>query len=294
MNSKKILITGAKGFIGSHLGNMLVEKGFEVVGVDNNSHPSLNTTNFTILNQDVCKADVKGFDVIFHLAAHINVDESLKDPVKYFDNNVGQTLSILENVRLHNSDCLFIFASSAEVYGSAQSVPMGMDHPLAPASPYAETKKTGENICKLYERIYGINIRIVRNFNAFGAFQRDGEYGGVISKFKSLARQGKDLPVYGSGEQMRDYSDVNQFIHGYFLAATSKAFPETIHYGSGSPVKIIDIARYISKRFGVGIRHEPERRGEIAILHADISEAVKHGYKSEDDFWQKLETYLNL
>ena len=102
------------------------------------------------------------------------------------------------------------------------------------------------------------------------------------------------MPVYGSGEQKRDYSDINKIIHGYYLVMTKDYFPEVIHFGSGSPVKIIDIARYISKRFNVDIKHETERVGEIAVLHADISEAVKHGYKSEEDFWQKLETYLDL
>ncbi len=288
-----ILITGAKGFIGSHLGNYLVDKGMTVFGIDNDSHPSKHTTRFSVSIAEAKEADVKGYDAIVHLAAHINVDESLIKPFEYFENNVQQTIQLLEKIRLDNPTCLCIFASSAEVYGSAQYIPMTEDHPLVPQSPYAETKRVCEQYCEMYRELYGLRIKVIRNFNAFGDFQHDGVYGGVISKFKRLAKEGKYLPVYGTGEQVRDYVHISYLIECYFQALTRKDFPNLIHIGSGTSVKIIDIARIISKRFDVAIQHEPPRLGEIAVLQADTSHLVGIGLSVYESFFKDLDVFLD-
>lgn len=288
----KILITGAKGFIGSHLGNKLHNMGHDVVGVDNETNASRNTILFKCEKYNFQEIeDLKDFDAVFHLAASINVDESIKKPVKYFENNSAGTLKLLDVLKKTNDKCRFIYASSAEVYGSARQQVMSEDHPLDPLSPYAVSKLAAEQMCKNYAQLYGLNVVVVRNFNTFGEYQRGGVYGGVIAKFKSLAQKGKSLPVYGSGEQSRDYMHISQAVDGYVLALTQK-LPEIVNFGSGVPVKIIDIANYISTKFNVGIHHEPPRPNEIMRLEADVSRARSYGYQISTDFWKHLDKYL--
>lgn len=289
----KILITGAKGFIGSHLGNKLFELGHDVLGVDDGSNSSTNEIKFDILKDDFVNLHVAYFDVVYHLAASINVDESIEKPFEYFDNNSYKTLAFLETLKRYNKDCKFIYASSAEVYGSARTEKMTEDHLLDPLSPYAVSKLAAEQMCKNYAQLYSMDITVVRNFNTFGEYQRGGVYGGVIAKFAHLAKEGKDLPIYGSGEQMRDYMYIDQAISGYVLALETK-LPTIVNFGSGKPIKIIDIANYIAKKFNVKVVHEKSRPNEIMRLEADISRAKQYGYRVETDFWANLESYLEF
>ncbi len=289
----KVLITGAKGFIGSHLGNFLTDKGISVIGVDNESHPSKNQVRFSVELCDAKDSDVRGFDAIIHLAAHISVDESILKPVEYFENNVLQTVQLLDNIKKNNPHCLFIFASSAEVYGSAQYIPMTESHPLSPQSPYAETKRTCEEYCQMYKKMFDLNIKIIRNFNTFGNFQNEGNYGGVISKFIKLAKGGISLPVFGTGEQVRDYMHISYLVNFYFQALTRENFPDLIHVGSGMSVKIIDIAKTISKKFNVDIYNEPARHGEIMVLQADTSSLASIGLPSYNSFEKDFEDLLS-
>jgi nucleoside-diphosphate-sugar epimerase len=288
----RILVTGAKGFIGSHLGNRFVDLGHTVLGVDNLSNPSDNATKFPVVVSDYQDYNGLNVDAIFHLAASINVDESIKNPSLYMQNNAVGTQELLEKLRQREYKGKFVYASSAEVYGSAQASKMSEDHLTDPLSPYAVSKLSAEQMCKNYAQLYGMDITVIRNFNTFGEYQRDGLYGGVIAKFTGLAKQGKDLPVYGSGEQMRDYMHISQAVNGYVLAL-EKDLPTIVNFGSGVPIKIIDIANFIAEKFGVKVIHEKSRPNEIMRLEADVSRAVKYGYKVETDFWTNLENYLN-
>lgn len=295
----RILITGSKGFIGSHLYERLQALGHDVLGVDNLSHYSPREEDghqkymlmtFQQYAQDPFE-NIQDFDVIVHLAAHINVDESIAHPEVYFDNNARGTLTLLEVLRKRGFKGRLIYASSAEVYGSAQRSVMDEDHPLDPISPYAVSKLTAEQLCKNYAYLYGLDIIVIRNFNTFGEGQNGGVYGGVIAKFKEMAKAGKDLTVYGSGEQMRDFMHISQAVDGYVLALTAN-LPVIVNFGAGKPIKIIDIANHIAQRFGVKVVHTAPRPGEIMRLEADISRAKKCGYKVGTDFWKHLEEYL--
>lgn len=291
----KILITGASGFIGSHLGNKLVDLGHEVIGVDNMSNCSDNEKRFIVepvdFRQYIQERDLNEFDVIFHLAASINVDESIKYPDLYFQNNAFGTFQLLEMMRVGGFKGKMIYASSAEVYGTSQKEMMDEDHPLDPLSPYAVSKLTAEQFCKNYAQLYGLHIQVIRNFNTFGEHQRGGMYGGVIAKFKRQGKSGEPLTVYGSGEQTRDYMHVSQAVNGYVLAM-ERNLPTVVNFGSGSSVRIIDIANYIADKFKVGIVHTKPRPNEIMRLRADVDRAVMYGYKVETDFWKHLERYI--
>lgn len=291
----KILITGAKGFIGSHLGNRLTQLGYEVVGVDNLSHYSENPISFKYVamtfQQYIHQSDLHEYDAIYHLAAHINVDESLQAPEVYMQNNAMGTIALLERARKVGYKGKIIFASSAEVYGTAVREMMDEDHPLDPLSPYAVAKLAAEQMCKLYTELYGMNVQVIRNFNTFGEYQNGGMYGGVIAKFKKQAQSGEPITVYGSGEQMRDYMHISQAVSGYILALTTK-LPTIINFGSGKPIKIIDIANHIANRFAGHVVHTAPRAGEVMRLQADITRAMRYGYKVETDFWKHLDAYL--
>lgn len=287
-----ILITGSKGFIGSHLGNRLKELGHEVTGIDNDMNASDNPMIFFTLKEDYQEVRVEGFDVIFHLAASINVDESIEKPDLYMDNNASGTLELLEKVRQFNPTCRFIYASSAEVYGSAREELMSEDHSIDPLSPYAVSKFAAEQMCKNYAQIHGLDITVIRNFNTFGEHQRGGQYGGVIAKFKEQAKAGGPVTVYGSGEQTRDYMHVSQAVEGYVLAMNAK-LPTIVNFGGGVDYKIIDIANYIAQRFGVKVQHTRPRPNEVMRLRADISLAKQYGYQMSTAFWVHLGAYLD-
>ena len=292
-----ILITGIAGFIGSHLAKRLIELNYDVIGVDNLSNYCENPKDF-IFNpvnfiQYVQENDLNQFDVIFHLAASINVDESIEYPEVYFNNNAKGTFIFLEELRKQNFKGKFIYASSAEVYGNARHQVMDEGHPLDPLSPYAVSKLSAEQFCKNYAQLYGLDITVIRNFNTFGEYQRDGFYGGVIAKFKAQAKNNESITVYGSGEQMRDYMHVSQAVSGYILAMEQK-LPTIINFGSGKPIRIIDIANHIAGKFNVPIIHTKSRPNEIMRLQADITRAMGYGYKVETDFWKHLEDYLNF
>ena len=291
----KILITGAKGFIGSHLGNRLTELGHEVLGIDSLGNASENPTTFKwdAINvfQVAFKFNFDDYDAVIHLAASINVDESIKYPHHYLKNNAEATTLLLQRVKGENPKCKFIYASSAEVYGSARTAKMSEDHPLDPLSPYAVSKLAAEQMCKNFAQLYGMDITVIRNFNTFGEYQRGGIYGGVIAKFANLAKEGKDWPVYGSGEQMRDYMYIDQAVAGYVLALENK-LPTIVNFGSGTPIRIIDIANAIAKKFNVKVYHDKPRPNEVMRLEADVSRAMQYGYKVETDFWKHLDQYL--
>ncbi|MCK4522401.1 MAG: NAD-dependent epimerase/dehydratase family protein [Nanoarchaeota archaeon] len=287
---KNILITGNKGFIGSHLMKQL---GNEVMGIDNNFHPSKNKVESIIgdiRNKELVDELVQKVDVVFHLAAVIHVDYSIKYPADTLDVNIGGTLNILEACRKYNKK--LIFASSSEVYGSSQAEYMNEEHLLDCQSPYAATKVAGDRLCKSYMDTYGMDISILRNFNTFGEWQNDGSYGGVIAIFTRQALAGKPITVFGDGSQERDYMHINDAIRGYVLAASMKG---VLNIGTGKTVSVLEIAKMIKEitESKSEIVFLGERAGEVQRLCADISKAKKLGFEPRTDFKKNLIDYVN-
>jgi dTDP-glucose 4,6-dehydratase len=291
----RVLITGAAGFIGSHLGNRLKDLGHEVIGVDNMGNYSSNEKRFHYepisFQQYVQDYPLHDFDAIVHLAAYINVDDSIENPMIYFENNARGTMMLLESVRKQDFKGKLVFASSAEVYGSARAELMDENHPLDPISPYAVSKLAAEQMCKNYAQLYGLDITVIRNFNTFGEGQRGGIYGGVIAKFKEQAQGGGPITVYGSGEQTRDYMHISQAVDGYVLALETK-LPTIVNFGGGVDYRIIEIANRIAEHFKVQVVHQRPRPNEVMRLRADISLAKRYGYKMSTAFWTQLDAYL--
>jgi nucleoside-diphosphate-sugar epimerase len=291
----RIIITGAHGFAGSHLGNALYHKGHDVFGIDDLSAPSENVPQFpfeVLKVSEMTPELLENADVLIHLAARINVDESILEPLMYFHENVDETIALLEMVRKHAPNIKFIYASTSEVYGSGEEETMSERHSLQPASPYAVSKLAAEQLCANYRDIHGLNVTIVRNFNTFGEYQRDGLYGGVIPKFVSQGLEGKPITVFGDGTQSRDYMHISQAINGYIMAAEN-TMPTLYNCGSGKTHRIIDIAKAVSEKFNVPIVYMDPRPNEVNFLCADVSLPQKHGYSITTDFWVMLDKYCD-
>jgi len=244
-NNMKALVTGAAGFIGSHLCERLLAENWVVVGVDNfddfydpqikrrNIDGCLKNKNFQLIEADIRdraamdKAISDGVEIIVHLAARAGVRPSIAQPLLYADVNVNGTTVLLEAAKKHKVG-KFIFGSSSSVYGNNEKVPFSEDDNVDfPISPYAATKKAGELICHTYHHLYRIHVTCLRYFTVYGPRQRPDL---AIHKFAKLIEQGRPIPVYGDGTMMRDFTYIDDIIDGTVAAMFSL---HTLRPGSG-------------------------------------------------------------
>jgi UDP-glucose 4-epimerase len=286
MPKERILITGAAGFIGSHLADDFVKKGYPVKILDdfsagnvNNIFGLFNYSNFkmirgSITDKELVSKSTMNVDVIFHLAAQVHVDRSIIEPRHTFEVNTLGTLNILD-AALENEIKLVIYASTSEVYGSAIHVPMKEDHPLNPASPYAASKAAADRLCFSYYNTYHLPVVIVRCFNTYGPRQKDYGYAAVIPHFISRALAGSPPVIYGDGTQTRDYMYVKDAVNAYELVLKSNEslLGKTINFGTGKEISINELAQTVMKLCGMKAKpiHAAPRTGEVKRLCADIS-----------------------
>ena len=301
----KILITGGRGFIGSHLANRLNKDGHEVIVLDNLSHPSRIKLHRDIRIEygDVrYKSDVeplvKWCDIVYHLAAQIHVDKSISNPEETIDTNVIGTLNILESVKDHDKE--MIFASTSEIYGTAQSGIMSEEHPLDAQSPYGASKVAADRLCKAYYDTYGTKVKILRNFNTFGPGQADGgegsSYGAVIGIFTRLALTSQPMVVFGDGEQARDYMYIDDAVNAYLLVAEKGEYGEVYNAGTGVPITINNLVEFLEHTIlpNSGHVYTNARPGEVRMLCADASKLRALGWEPEKvTFEEKLTRFIN-
>lgn len=285
----KMLITGGAGFIGSHLCDKYTREGHTVLCLDNfmsgnlmNVRHLLDCRNFKLIKGDIRDLDLlekvmRDVDVVFHLAAQIHVDRSYIEPKLTYDINVMGTQNVLEVARLQDAKRI-IYASSSEVYGSAQYSPIDEKHPLNAPHPYGASKIAADRMCYAYIQTYGMNISILRPFNIFGPHQRDIGYGGVISIF--TRRILKDMPpiIYGDGRQTRDYTYIEDAVRAYDAVLNhSEPITEPINFGTGREESILDLANILIKLSGkkgsIKPVHIAPRIGEVKRLIADTTRA---------------------
>ncbi len=305
-SEKKILVTGCAGFIGSHLAQGLLNKGYSVIGLDNlcrgtrENMPFLKDERFQFVEGDICNPQtlmhvLNGVDCVFHLAARIHVDESIKEPHLYYRNNVESLVDML-NIARELDVPRFIFASSSEVYGTARYSPMDEDHPLNPASPYAATKAAGDRTCFAYYYTFGQDITIVRNFNTFGPRQKSDGYGGAIGIFTQRSLDGKNPIVFGDGLQTRDYMFVEDAVQAYLKVMDCNQLKgEAVNFGTGIDHRILDVAHKIAALSGrdLKVEHAAPRPGEVLKLCADTKKArEKLGFQPKYSFEKGLEEYV--
>jgi UDP-glucose 4-epimerase len=245
----------------------------------------LNHKNFKLINGDVTDANIlektisAGVDTIVHLAAQIHVDRSIIEPHETYTTNVLGTLNILELARRYDVEKV-VYASTSEVYGSAQCVPMNENHPLDPPHPYGASKLAADRMCHAYIQTYAMNICIARLFNTFGPRQKDTGYGGVISVFAKRVMSDRPPIIYGDGKQSRDYLYIDDAIKAYEkILEFEKPLKDPINFGTGKDVTIISIADKIIKLFGKSRKLKPvhvaARPGEVDQLVCDNTRANK-------------------
>jgi UDP-glucuronate 4-epimerase len=292
MSGKSILVTGAAGFIGSHVSELLLKQSYNVIGIDNfdpfydrsikeqnlsilNPYPNFNFIELDLRNNSAFK-DIPTVEGVIHLAAKAGVIPSIKDPQGYIDTNITGTLNLLNWIKDRGTK-KFVFASSSSIYGNHPSIPyredLVVDHPI---SPYAFTKKSCELLNYNYFHLYNIDVLNLRLFTVYGPRQRPDL---AIHKFFRLVKEGKEIPVYGDGSTARDYTFVADTAAGILLAMTylfnhTKVY-ETINLGNNSPVKLLDLINAIGDAAGVKpkLNFLPMQPGDVDITYADITKA---------------------
>lgn len=299
----KLLITGGTGFQGRYLVKHFLNKGHQITVLNTFSDRSIQALQEfkdkvaivwgSITDKELVDKTVRDHDCIFHLAARINVDESINDPLSALEVNLFGTYNILESVTHFKSR--LIYASSCEVYGAPlNKLPIQEDAELRPHSPYAASKAAADRLCFSYFTTYGTDVTMVRPFNIFGPFQKKGTGGAVIPTFVDLAMRSRPLTVYGDGNQRRDYMYIDDLVKAYDLVYSNpKLKGEVINFGTGKETKIIDIAEYIAKKYHVKIIHKKARFGEVSHFRADISKAKKLGFKPSVGIWSGIDKYID-
>jgi UDP-glucuronate 4-epimerase len=292
----KALITGAAGFIGSHLCERLLAEGWIIVGIDNfndfydpqikrnNICDCLKDENFQLIEADIRdsqameKAIGEDVQIIVHLAAMAGVRPSIAQPLLYADVNINGTMVLLELAKKHKVN-KFIFGSSSSVYGNNEKVPFSEDDNVDfPISPYAATKKAGELVCHTYHHLYSMSITCLRFFTVYGPRQRPDL---AIHKFVKLIEQDKPIPIYGDGSMMRDFTYIDDILNG-IVAAMSKCNGFNIYnLGESQPITVNDLIREIENALGKKAvrQYQPPQPGDVERTYADITKSAKElGY----------------
>ena len=294
LKGKQFLVTGGAGFIGSHLvDRLLAEDPARVVVVDNFDEfydPQIKRLNISdhVKRQAyrLVMADIRDyealkrifaehhFDAIIHLAAKAGVRPSVSEPRVYTEVNVNGTMNLLELAE-RNGVRKFVFGSSSSVYGPEAIPPFREDAPLAPISPYASTKASGELLAHAYSQLYGMQVICLRFFTVYGARQRPDL---AIHKFARLIASRSPIMVYGDGSAERDFTYIDDILQGVMAAIEYEATPfEVINLGESQTVtvnRMIELLEEALGRKAIVERHPPQP-GDLPLTYADITKARK-------------------
>jgi len=282
------LVTGVAGFIGSNLADALLDRGYDVRGIDNfatgrkqNLTDLRKSEAFRFREADIRDADTvetvtDGVDYVFHQGAVPSVPRSVEDPVTTTDANCTGTATVLDAARKADVDSVVV-ASSSSVYGSTDRLPKVESMESQPESPYALSKYYTEKLALQFSDLYNIDTAALRYFNIFGPQQDpNGEYAAVIPKFISLMLDGDQPVIYGDGEQSRDFTFIDNAIQANILAAESDVTGEAFNIGCGGRVTINDLVDTLNDLLDTDIDpiHDNPRPGDVRHSHAEISKAT--------------------
>jgi UDP-glucuronate 4-epimerase len=294
----RVLVTGAAGFIGSHVCEALVARGDDVVGVDNfdafysravkerNLEGLRTMPRFRFLEADIVRQPLPldGVSVVLHLAARPGVRPSLEDPAAYSETNVTGTVRVLEAARRAGIRRV-VFGSSSSVYGDATPAPFSEEGAAAwPISPYAASKRAGELMAHAFAHLYGMQIASLRFFTVYGPRQRPDL---AIHRFTDLIARGQPVRMYGDGSSERDYTYITDCVDGVLAAVEWTARPrsqsegggvaEAINIGGGARVRLDRLIEVIARTLGREARVErhPEQPGDVRLTDADLRRAER-------------------
>ena len=279
---KKAIVTGGAGFIGSHMVDLLLKKGFFVIVLDNfsgghikNLKHHLRNKKLKILRTDIRKLrrNNKIFykvDYVFHFAGIGDIVPSIEKPSEYMEVNVQGTVKVLEAAKFFNIK-KFVYAASASCYGLNENI-INEEAEIKVEHPYALSKYLGERAVLHWNKVYKLPINVIRIFNAYGPRVRTtGAYGAVFGVFFKQRLKNKPLTVVGDGKQKRDFVFVTDVVEAFFKAANTKHKGEIFNVGTSKPVSVKHLANLIGGKT-VSI---PDRPGEPRISHADIKKIKK-------------------
>jgi len=289
IKGKRIVVTGAAGFIGSNLTDSLLEKGAEVIGIDNlfngrleNLEEAFKDNRFEFHKGDIRDLNFlldmfKDIDIVYHQAAFTSVPQSVKMPENCNNVNVNGALNVLNAARRMDVEKI-IYASSSSVYGDTPTLPKREDMRRLPISPYGVAKLACEAYMQVYHQVYGLKTISLRYFNVFGPRQKDSSYSGVIAIWLGNIIRNEDLTIFGDGTNSRDFTFIKDVIQANLLAAKQDISGEIFNIGAGSPITLTDLAKLIlkiTKNGNLKINYTEPRPGDIIHSYADISKAKR-------------------
>lgn len=303
LKSKKILVTGGAGFIGSHIVAKLVELGSKVVVLDNLVSGKIENISdymdkITFIKEDLRKDSaleeaLEGVELISHQAALRSVPKSVGKPLEYHDVNVSGTLNLLLKAK-EKGIRRVVSASSSSVYGDREDFPeKETDYPK-PVSPYAATKLMGEIYAHVFTKLYGVEIVSLRYFNVYGPRQSlEDEYAVVIPKFIASLLKGKQPPIYDDGNQERDFTYIEDVVSANIKALVQPGVEgEFFNIASGNPSSVNTLLKHLKEILNSSVEpvYLPPRPGDVRKTHADITKAESLlGWKPVFGFREGLE-----
>jgi UDP-glucuronate 4-epimerase len=308
---KRILVTGAAGFIGSHLVDSLLTDGWHVTAIDNFdpfypreikeknikmhvSHVNYALKEIDILDLPELRKRLDGdFSVIVHLAAKAGVRPSIQNPIGYQDTNVKGTQHLLELAREWKVE-QFVFASSSSVYGVNSNTPWREDdHVLLPISPYASTKVSGELLGHVYSHLYNIRFLALRFFTVYGPRQRPDL---AICKFAKMILNGEAIPFFGDGSSRRDYTHVSDIVNAIRSAILyDKTNYEVINLGNSSTITLQEMVQTLEKclQTKAKLDYLPIQDGDVPQTWASIEKAKRIlNYDPKIEFSRGIKSFV--
>ena len=285
--SKRMVVTGAAGFIGSHVCEALVARGHDVTGIDcftdyydvaqkrANIAALSRESRFHLVEESLSETDLqrllKNAGVVFHLAAQAGVRRSWgSDFEHYIEHNIRATQRLLEAMK--GTGTRMVYSSSSSVYGETEQLPMREDHPTQPRSPYGVTKLAGEALCLLYGENHGLPVACLRYFTVYGPRQRPDM---AFHRFIRATLAGEPIDVYGNGTQTRDFTFVSDAVAANLAAADFTGSQTVFNIGGGSRVSlntVIDLIGRLCQR-APDARYREAEKGDVTHTYADISRA---------------------
>jgi UDP-glucose 4-epimerase len=290
--SRAAVVTGGAGFIGSHMVELLMGKGFDVRVIDNmtggreaNVARYQGDPKFKLVVKDIRdlapgEPAFDGADYVFHFAGIGDIVPSIERPAEYMSVNVQGTVAVLEAARAAKVKKL-VYAASSSCYGLA-SVPTREDHPIKPEYPYALSKYQGEMAAFHWNKVYGLPVNAIRIFNAYGTRSRtSGAYGAVFGVFLKQKLAGKPFTVVGDGTQRRDFLFGSDVAEAFLLAAETEKTGEIWNLGAGDPQSVNRLIELLQGP----VVHIPKRPGEPECTWADIGKIQRDlGWKQKVSF----------
>jgi UDP-glucose 4-epimerase len=306
---QRIVVTGGAGFIGSHTVDLLLANDYQVTVLDNLvsgdlayldlSHPNLTFVNGDILDYPQVYSLIKEADVVLHLAALPSVPKSIENPIQSLHVNLQGFLHILQAVRELPGSIRLVYASSAAVYGDSAELPCNDENILSAKalSPYALEKSNNERYADMYATLFGTQSLGLRYFNVYGSRQDpNSPYSGVISKFLELYQDDKPIPIFGTGEQSRDFIHVSDIAKAN-LAAISSDHCGVMNIATGVPETLNNLIKYIEKlgRRLAKRRFLPARSGDVRQSYAKIDKAKSElGFQCSIKLEQGIHSLLEI